>query len=110
MAAAIFARLFRFMRHLAARASYEAALTVVAKRAKVPVRKLRRRYVPASAFAPKRRAVYLTVMHGHSRRDVARAAGLSHEQVARYCQMTEEERDDARLDRILDELELELMP
>jgi hypothetical protein len=108
--AAIFKRLARNARNLAAIADYEVALEVVALRARVPLSDLRRRRVWRQGLGRlKRLAIYLAVMNGHSRRDVARAAGVSAELVARYCHHIEEARDDVGFDRVLDEMELEMM-
>jgi DNA invertase Pin-like site-specific DNA recombinase len=107
--AALYARLARFARNLAASAAYELALQVVARRAGVPVAELRRRCHGRPLIGNlKRQAVYLTVMAGHSRREIARVTGLSPELVARYCRAIEEARDDPAMDRVLDELELEM--
>lgn len=104
-------RLARFARSLAATSSYELALAVVARRAGVSVDWLKKRRVKRPPWGHlKRQAVYLAVMTGHSRRAIGRAAGLSPEQVANYCERIEAARDDAQLDRVLDELELEMTP
>src|SRR5262245_44085061 len=108
--AAILKRLTRYARRLAAIGAYEVALEVVALRACVPTCDLRRRKTWRLGVGDlKRHAIYLAVMNGHSRRDVARAAGVSPELVARYCHQIEEARDDSGVDRMLDELELEMM-
>lgn len=107
--AALYDRLARFVRRLAASAAYELALQVVARRKGVPVGELRRRCNRRPDMANlKRQAVYLAVMAGHSRRQIAQVAGVSPELVARYCRAIEEARDDPALDRVLDELELEM--
>lgn len=107
--AALHARLARFARHLAASAAYQASLEVVALRAGISASVLRQRYPRQGLGRLKRLAIYLAVMNGHSRRAVARVAGVSPELVARYCQLIEDARDDARFDRTLDELELEMI-
>jgi hypothetical protein len=107
--AASHARLARLARKFAASASYEVALQAVARRAGVPESELRRRCIrQAEKGNLRRQAIYLAVMAGHPRREIARATGLSYEIVARYCRAVEEARDDVLLDRILDELELEM--
>jgi hypothetical protein len=112
MALAFIERLARFARHAAAFASYEVALEVVAGRAELPASELRRCQGRRSDdhLRSKRQAIYLAVMSGHSRRAVARAAGLSAESVCRYCHEVEQARDDAQFDRLLEQLELEMMP
>jgi hypothetical protein len=61
--------------------------------------------------SPARRVALYVVctVHGHARRSVARAAGLSAEAVAKACREIEAMRDDAAFDRMLDEIELFLM-
>jgi hypothetical protein len=112
MAVAFIERLARFARHAAAFATYEVALELVAMRADLPVSELRRaqRRWGRGYTRSKRQAIYLAVMSGHSRRAVARVAGLSAESVSRYCHEVEDERDDEQLDRLLEELELEMTP
>jgi hypothetical protein len=107
--AALYDRLARFVRRFAASAAYQLTLEVVARRNGVPVDVLRRRCGRRPDRANlKRQAIYLAVMAGHSRRQIAEAAGVSPEIVARYCRAIEEARDDPALDRVLDELELEM--
>jgi hypothetical protein len=104
----VFQRLADAARSLAAAASYEAAVEVVALRWRVPAAELRRRCQRRPDYVNlKRQALYLAVMRGHSRRRIAEITGLSHEAVARACRTIEEARDDPQLDRLLDELELE---
>jgi hypothetical protein len=107
---AFYARLARRARDVAAAAAVELALEVVAWRSGVPAAALRRRYPRPAHQGLRQQAIYLAVITGHPRRDIARAVGLSPEIVARHCRVVEERRDDAALDRLLDELELEMMP
>lgn len=107
--AALIARLATRARNMAATATYELALEVVAKRWRVPVTELRRRGGRRPGLKSLRcQALYLAVMYGHSRRWIARVSGLSPEAVARACREIEEARDDRDLDRVLDELELRM--
>ena len=92
-------------------AAYRAALTVISMREKVPPRDLAKRFACRRHAQLRGRALYLAVVtYGVSARAVAHAAGLSHELVARACRAIEDKRDDPEMDRLLDELQLELMP
>lgn len=103
-----FHRLAEIARVLAATAAYEAAVAAVALRWRVPAHELRRRCQRRPDLVNlKRQALYLAVMGGHSRRQIARITHLSPEAVARACRNIEEARDDPALDRLLDELEIQ---
>ena len=66
---------------------------------------------PGDDMRAKQEALYLTVTHfGRPVRSVARAAGLSAPAVLKAVRAVEDRRDEGGMDRILDELELELMP
>ena len=104
---AIFSRLARTARTMAVTGAYEAAVTAVALRYGVPAAELRRRCQRRPDYVNlKRQALYLAVIGGHSRREVARVSNLSPEAVARACRDVEEARDNPDIDRLLDELEL----
>jgi hypothetical protein len=107
--ATLFGRLAKRARNMAATASYQAALEAVALQYRVPVAELRRHGGRRPGLKGLRcQALYLAVMHGHSRRWIAEVSGLSPEAVARACRAIEDARDDQDLDRVLDELELRM--
>lgn len=107
--AAILSRLTNAAITMAATAAYEVAVEAVALRRGVPAAELRRRCQRRPDLVNlKRQALYLAVIGGHSRRAIAKIAKLSPEAVARACRDIEEARDDAELDRVLDELELRI--
>jgi chromosomal replication initiation ATPase DnaA len=81
---------------------------LVARHWQVPPESLRRRYMRGAVVRQKRQAIYLAVISGHSVRQIGRISGHSHETVARSCRDVEDARDDAELDRVLDELELQM--
>lgn len=96
---------------LASAAALEVALNAVARREGLPITALK-----AGAPRPRRiaalrhQALYIAVTHfGRPQRSVARAAGLSHEAVAKACRQIEELREDQAFERMMDELELDCM-
>lgn len=120
MSAEFFRRLSRTAEVFVTRCSFEASLTIAAQAHDLDVADLRAapdpnavRYDHGDArriSQARREALYMTVVHfGRSRRSVKRATGLSHQAVMKSLAAVEERREDPRFDRMLDEIELELM-
>ena len=92
------------------RAAYRVALAAISEREGVSVRDVMARRKRSMAAAKlHNQALYLAVVVcGVPGRAVARAAGVSESYVRRVLRLIEEARDDAALDRRLDELELRI--
>lgn len=115
-----FRNLARRAETLATRTALEAALRIAAERtnlapadvlAPIDPNKVRHGRPEAVAHAHARRmAIYCTAtLFDRPNRQIARAAGISRQLVDRFVGDVEETRSDARFDRELDEIELDLM-
>lgn len=104
-------RLARRAETFAALAAYEAAIAVISRRRGVPpdvVRRVAAR--PLAASRARQEAIYLALVRFEvPLRVLARAANLDVAACSRACRKVELRREDRDYDRILDELELELM-
>jgi len=94
------------------RAAYRAALCAIAETEGVPVTQLvKRRRASMISAGLHNRALYLAVTaFGVPARAIARVAGVTECQVRYALRHVEDERDDSSIDRMLDELELRMLP
>ncbi len=104
-------RLARRAETFAAMAAYEAAIAVISRRRGVSPEAVRRVAArPQAAARARQEAIYLaSVRFDLPIRALARAANLDVAACSRACRKVELRREDRDYDRILDELELELM-
>jgi chromosomal replication initiation ATPase DnaA len=96
--------------HTVARLAFDHAVAVLADRAGISRDRLIRRTAGRNGISPRRQAIYLArVVCQVPVKPLAAVIGVTHGNVVKACQAVEDARGiDHALDRLLDELELEM--